>query len=140
MTMDRIKWEPVDLSPLQKIQQESLRLSRSTATPKSTDSVGDAPPADIAQPAADLAVGLLGQLRTRPIPPTPTGISIPSGQPVPSSTAKMEPSVRIEARCKNGHETYLYPEECVGLDLGTIYVEWECARCPKDDFKCEVRL
>lgn len=94
MTMDRIKWEPVPMWPLERIQREavrastlteSLRLSRSTETTKPTDSMGDAPPADTAQPAVDLAAGP---------PPADTGTYIPSGQTVPSSTAKMEPYAR----------------------------------------------
>jgi hypothetical protein len=57
----------------------------------------------------------------------------------------MEPSVRIEARCKNGHETYMYPEDCLQHghymdEEDYCVISWECARCPIDNFKCEVEL
>lgn len=60
----------------------------------------------------------------------------------------MDAKVMILATCKNGHETQMFPQDCLvsgtdyNLECGTnwLVVEWECARCPKDDYECEVEL
>lgn len=96
----------------------------------------DARLAGIAQLAEDLTAGLsinrIGSI----------------GRQMGHSTTNMEPSIRIEARCKNGHETYMYPKDCVKLFVPEqgdhrgqyTYIGWECARCPKDDYHHEVEL
>lgn len=40
-----------------------------------------------------------------------------------------KPTVMILCKCSDGHVVEMFPEKCVGVDLGTPYVEWECPRC-----------
>jgi hypothetical protein len=57
----------------------------------------------------------------------------------------MEAKVMIMATCKNGHQTEMFPASCIEIKSpdphdGSHWIVWECARCPKDDYQCEVEL
>lgn len=54
----------------------------------------------------------------------------------------MKQEIIIVCRCKNGHESFMYPEKCIdrsgfASNPTAVVIRWDCPNCPRNDYSHE---